>query len=54
MQKYRTLTEEKDNRIDKAIEYIEENMSYIANGKKDYIPSGEDLLSILKRGTENE
>ena len=41
-------------RIDKAIEYIEENMSYIANGKKDYVPSGEDLLDILKGSEDNE
>jgi len=42
---------EKHNIIDKAIEYIEDNMSYVVKGNKEYIPTGEDLLDIL-RGEE--
>ena len=34
-------------------EYIEENMSYIEKGKLEYIPSGEELLEILK-GSDKE
>ena len=39
--------------VDKAIEYIEENMSYVVKGNKEYIPTGEDLLDIL-RGEDND
>lgn len=42
-----------DNRLDKAIEYIEDNMSYVVKGNKEYIPTGEDLLNIL-RGEDND
>lgn len=40
-----------ENRNNKAIEYIEDNMSYVVKGNKEYIPTGEDLLDIL-RGEE--
>ena len=48
VQKYRTLTEEKDNRIDKAIEYIE-NINYI--NEEDLEIQKEKVISIL-RGEE--
>lgn len=42
-----------DKKIDKAIEYIEDNMSYVVKGNKEYIPAGEELLDIL-RGDSDE
>lgn len=41
------------SRSDKAIEYIEDNMSYVVKGNKEYIPAGEELLDIL-RGKDND
>lgn len=40
--------------INKAIEYIEDNMSYVVKGNKEYIPAGEELLDILRGNNENE
>lgn len=49
--KYKNELSKEIDKNRKAIEYIEDNMSYVVKGNKEYIPTGEDLLDIL-RGEE--